>query len=715
MALSATNTYDNASVVWSETLCERGLMSRRVRGTIAVVGMWAFAACAGGGDTAPNLDPLVVAIFAGGSQTATVGQAVATVPAVRATRGGNAAAGVAVVFSVSSGGGSITAASATTDATGVARVGSWILGTTTGTQTVTAQIAGATGSPLTFSATANAGNAATATKQSTDGQSGAAGVAVGTRPAVRVVDQYANPVSGATVNFAVVVGSGTISGGTQVTGTDGIATVGSWTLGQTAGANSLTATVQGTGVAGSPLTFTATAIAGAASTAAKQAGDAQSATVGTAVTVRPAVRVTDQFGNAVSAASVTFAVSAGGGTVSSATVATDATGVATVGSWTLGTVAGAHALSATVAGVTGSPLSFTATATAGAASVVTKLAGDAINSAVGAAVTVRPTIKVADAFGNAVAGVAVTFAVAGGTGVVTGAQQTTGADGSATVGSWTLGQLAGTNVLQATATGGALSGNPASFTATGIAGPATALVKQAGDLQTVVAGSALPIAPSVRLTDQFGNSILNQSVTFAIVSGGGTTTGASPVTGANGVATIGGWTLGAAPGANTLSATAGALNVTFTASALAMLNAAQFAGTYTGTWTNTTFGSTDVASANIVVNTLASNATVTIAASGNVLGTPGGIPATPRVTPYTASTAAFTGNVPQLGNIFLTFVSTTTPGRLDIVASGTAVPNGAITRWDAIGTITPTQISMTFTVTFVVGAPAVGTIVLNKP
>ena len=610
MALSATNTYDNASVVWSETLCERGLMSRRVRGTIAVVGMWAFAACAGGGDTAPNLDPLVVAIFAGGSQTATVGQAVATVPAVRATRGGNAAAGVAVVFSVSSGGGSITAASATTDATGVARVGSWILGTTTGTQTVTAQIAGATGSPL---------------------------------------------------------------------------------------------------------TFTATAIAGAASTAAKQAGDAQSATVGTAVTVRPAVRVTDQFGNAVSAASVTFAVSAGGGTVSSATVATDATGVATVGSWTLGTVAGAHALSATVAGVTGSPLSFTATATAGAASVVTKLAGDAINSAVGAAVTVRPAIKVADAFGNAVAGVAVTFAVAGGTGVVTGAQQTTGADGSATVGSWTLGQLAGTNVLQATATGGALSGNPASFTATGIAGPATALVKQAGDLQTVVAGSALPIAPSVRLTDQFGNSILNQSVTFAIVSGGGTTTGASPVTGANGVATIGGWTLGAAPGANTLSATAGALNVTFTASALAMLNAAQFAGTYTGTWTNTTFGSTDVASANIVVNTLASNATVTIAASGNVLGTPGGIPATPRVTPYTASTAAFTGNVPQLGNIVLTFVSTTTPGRLDIVASGTAVPNGAITRWDAIGTITPSQISMTFTVTFVVGAPAVGTIVLNKP
>ena len=44
---------------------------------------------------------------------------------------------------------------------------------------------------------------------------------------------------------------------------------------------------------------------------------------------------------------------------------TDASGIATVGSWTLGAAAGANTLTATSAGLTGSPVTFTATGDAG--------------------------------------------------------------------------------------------------------------------------------------------------------------------------------------------------------------------------------------------------------------------------------------------------------------------------------------------------------------
>ena len=44
-------------------------------------------------------------------------------------------------------------------------------------------------------------------------------------------------------------------------------------------------------------------------------------------------------------------------------------------------------------------------------------------------------------------------------------------------------------------------------------------------------------------------------MTFAVTGGGGRLSGATPVTGADGVATVGGWTLGPQAGANTVAAT----------------------------------------------------------------------------------------------------------------------------------------------------------------
>jgi len=89
-----------------------------------------------------------------------------------------------------------------------------------------------------------------------DGQSATVGSAVGAAPSVRVTDASGNPVVGVSVTFEVASGGGTVDPtAAVVTGADGVAAVTSWTLGATAGSNTLTATASG--LTGSPLTFTA--------------------------------------------------------------------------------------------------------------------------------------------------------------------------------------------------------------------------------------------------------------------------------------------------------------------------------------------------------------------------------------------------------------------------------------------------------------------------
>ena len=97
------------------------------------------------------------------------------------------------------------------------------------------------------------------------------------------------------------------------------------------------------------------------------------------------------------------------------------------------------------------------------ATTLTLVAGDGQTADAGAAVRVRPQVRVTDALGLPVAGFGVTFVVTGENGNVTGASQTTNSNGLATVGSWVLGDP-GANTLEARATG--LNGSPAVFTAT---------------------------------------------------------------------------------------------------------------------------------------------------------------------------------------------------------------------------------------------------------
>jgi len=88
----------------------------------------------------------------------------------------------------------------------------------------------------------------------------------------------------------------------------------------------------------------------------------QNAQTTQAVGVKPSVKVTDANNFGVGGVTVTFAVTGGGGTVTGATPQTNSGGIATVGSWTMGPNPGVNTLTATVTGLTGSPVTFTANA-----------------------------------------------------------------------------------------------------------------------------------------------------------------------------------------------------------------------------------------------------------------------------------------------------------------------------------------------------------------
>ncbi len=504
-----------------------------------------------------------IAINAGNGQSGSIGTAVAVLPSVLVTDAlGNPVGGVSVTFAVAANNGSVTGASQTTAATGIAVLGSWSLGTAAKTDTLTATSAGLTGSPLSFTAVVTAGTAASMALSTGNGQTGAAGTALATPYAVLITDGSGNPVAGTVVTWAAA-GGGSITPSSTTNGS-GIATA-TRTLGPAAGAQTATATAAG--LAGSPVNFTATATAAAATAIASSAGNGQTAAAGTAVAINPTVLVTDQFGNPVPGVAVTFAATAINGTVTGGSATTNASGVATVGSWTLGVTARSDTLRATSTGLTGSPIIFTATATAGAASQIALNGGNVQSAIAGASVTTAPSVIVRDALSNPVAGVAVTFAVTGGGGSVTGGSATSNAAGVAAVGSWTLGTTAGANTLSASATG--LAGSPIGFTATGTAGPATTLAANTATTLAGSVGQAVAPAPSVKVTDANGNPVAGINVTFAVTGGGGSIAGtATKVTSALGVATVTGWTLGAVTGSNSLTATSAGLTgspVTFTA------------------------------------------------------------------------------------------------------------------------------------------------------
>ncbi len=93
------------------------------------------------------------------------------------------------------------------------------------------------------------------------------------------------------------------------------------------------------------------------------------------------------------------------------------------------------------------------------------------------------------------------------------------------------------------------------------AGPATNIAAFGPISFTGIAGAALATSPAVIVTDAGGNPVSGVTVTFATGSNSGSVTGATQITNASGIASVGAWTLSADPNASdTLSASATGLS-----------------------------------------------------------------------------------------------------------------------------------------------------------
>jgi hypothetical protein len=224
------------------------------------------------------------------------------------------------------------------------------------------------------------------------------GTAVAVQPQVWVRDQFGNDVPGATVTFSATADNGVLTGTSVVTDGAGLATIGSWTLDTLVGRDTVTAAVSGA----APVQFEAVSTPDVAVSLALDAGGGQADTVLATLPVDPTVVTRDQYGNVVPGVSVSFAVTQGGGTPGAPSDVTDADGLASV-SWTLGSAPGSNVLTATSAGLTGSPLDITATATAGAPSQIAITEGDGQTATVGNDVPLDPAVRIEDASGNPVA------------------------------------------------------------------------------------------------------------------------------------------------------------------------------------------------------------------------------------------------------------------------------------------------------------------------
>jgi adhesin/invasin len=180
------------------------------------------------------------------AQSGTVGTTLATPISVLYTRSGQPVAGANVTWKVLAGGGTLDAATSTTDPSGNAVV-HWTLGTKAGADTLIGTTADSATSIITAVAVPDV--PASITVVSGDAQDIAAGAAPEAL-VVKAVDKYGNVVPGATVTWTAS-GGVTVDSSTTTTDSDGIAKV-TPTITGAPGTYTVSASVPGV----APVTFT---------------------------------------------------------------------------------------------------------------------------------------------------------------------------------------------------------------------------------------------------------------------------------------------------------------------------------------------------------------------------------------------------------------------------------------------------------------------------
>ena len=415
--------------------------------------------------------------------------------------------GVVVTAQIGAGGGSLAGGTtSTSDATGRVAFADLTLRGSPGTQQLvfsadgfapaTAPVALGVGAPASIEAAA--GNEQTAAVASS----------VTTAPAVRIRDEDGNPLTGIPVTFKVTGGDGKVTGANPVSGGDGVATLGGWTLGQKAGANTVAATLSGLEVAGSPVVFTATATPGAVSADRSRVGVAPERITASGGSSRSTVTVTarDAFDNPIPGLPVTVSATGPGVTL---TQPADPTGGDGATSAALSATApGEHVVSATI-GETAITETATVTVSAGAPSAA-RSSATVPDGTAGQATTVA--IELEDGEGNPVSGEAGAIAVT-----------VSGANAGAAVGTSDRGggrylatytpTRTGTDQVQVKVSGAAVRGSP--FASAVQAADADAAHSRAS-VPACVETSDLPAVVSITAFDAFGNRVARGGDSFVV-------------------------------------------------------------------------------------------------------------------------------------------------------------------------------------------------------
>lgn len=479
--------------------------------------------------TATGAPPASITEHSGNQQTGVVGNFLSSPLKVKVTdQYGHPVAGHPVTFTVISGGGALgsmqlASLAVSTDAAGVAEV-AWRLGPSAGSNNnvvhATASYQGTplTGSPVVFTASARTSAARTLVLEAGNNQIGVVGKPLADQLEVKALDQGGAPVAGHPITFRVLAGGGSLNGGDstviRTTGSDGVAAA-TLILGPVAGtANNVVQASATDGVnplAGSPVTFVASAQADAASRWSSTITATSPVPADGATQSLITVTLLDTFNNPVAGRMVSIIVSGNGNLITQPVAPTGADGRATAA--LASTKAGQKTVRARVetdnilladsAVVTFTPL---------AASKISTYAGNNQVANVGTAASESLAVLVTDRNDNPVSGYQVQFVVASGGGRIPEPQPvTSNGDGIARV-TFIVGRNPGTNIVEAHALH--LSGSPVRFQCQGVVPVPSALLKIFGDNQTGLVNTALPEPFTVKVVDSQARPVWGTPVTF---------------------------------------------------------------------------------------------------------------------------------------------------------------------------------------------------------
>jgi hypothetical protein len=297
----------------------------------------------------------VLSVIGGSGQSATVASTLPVPLKVQAVEdyGQNVPVGLTVTFSDGGKGGTFNPSTVATDQTGSAST-LYTLPTKSNSYSLTASAPGYLAGL--FTETAVPGPAHTFLAWSGNNQSAPVTTPLPAPLVARVEDGYGNGLPGVTVTYSDTGAGGTFSTNPVTSDSRGLASV-KYTTSTTAGALHGKVTATAAGLHG--VLFFETVTPGPASNIATVSGNGQSAPPNTQLAQPLVVKVTDQYGNAVSGISVTFNDGGAGGTFSANPSSTSSNAEASV-NYTTSANAGSVTIQATATGVS-TQASFTLT------------------------------------------------------------------------------------------------------------------------------------------------------------------------------------------------------------------------------------------------------------------------------------------------------------------------------------------------------------------